>query len=117
MFTNMTSNHISKRSSFFISLMKLGSIVILLILSSSFTGLNSRKSAINLVQEKSFNSSSEIPTFYFLETMYFHKIYYGNGVDHMNINLVNINLSGLMTGDEIGVFDGVYCVGSTIIEE
>jgi len=117
MFTNMTSNHISKHSSFFISVMNLGSIVILLILSSSFTGLNPRKSAINLAQEKSFNPSSELPTFYFQLTMYFHKIYYGNGMDHMNINLVNINLSGLMTGDEIGIFDGVYCVGSTIIEE
>ena len=48
---------------------------------------------------------------------YFRKVFYGNGLDHMNINLVEINLSGLKTGDEIGIFDGNYCVGSSVIEE
>lgn len=63
------------------------------------------------------NSSTEFSTFYIQTSTYFHKIYYGNGVDHMNINLVNISLTGLMVGDELGVFDGIYCVGSSIIEE
>jgi len=48
---------------------------------------------------------------------YFPLIYTGYGVDHMNINLVNLALTGLNVGDEIGVFDGNYCVGSAVIEE
>jgi hypothetical protein len=48
---------------------------------------------------------------------YFHTVYEGNGVDHMNINIVDLEHSGLITGDEIGVFDGNYCVGATIINE
>ena len=48
---------------------------------------------------------------------YFPLVYTGYGVDHMNINLVNLALTGLTVGDEIGVFDGNYCVGSAVIEE
>ena len=48
---------------------------------------------------------------------YFTLVYTGIGVDHMNINLVNLKLTGLEVGDEIGVFDGKYCVGKAIIEE
>jgi len=48
---------------------------------------------------------------------YFPKIYSGFGIEHMNINLVNLKLTGLETGDEIGVFDGKYCVGSRVITE
>jgi len=48
---------------------------------------------------------------------YFPKIYSGVGIEHMNINLVNLKLTGLETGDEIGVFDGKYCVGSRVITE
>jgi len=48
---------------------------------------------------------------------YFPLVYTGYGVDHMNINLVNLALTGLNVGDEIGVFDGNYCVGSAVIEE
>ncbi|MDO9613336.1 MAG: hypothetical protein Q7J86_02290, partial [Bacteroidota bacterium] len=43
---------------------------------------------------------------------YFQLAYVGNGVDHMNINLVNIVSGGLQAGDEIGIFDGKLCVGS-----
>jgi hypothetical protein len=39
----------------------------------------------------------------------------GNGTDHMNIHLFNLAESGINTGDEIGVFDGDICVGSTKI--
>jgi hypothetical protein len=48
---------------------------------------------------------------------YFPKIYSGVGNAHMNINLVNLKLTGLKTGDEIGVFDGEYCVGAMVITE
>jgi hypothetical protein len=48
---------------------------------------------------------------------YFPLVYSGNGVSHMNINLVNLSTTGLKIGDEIGVFDGIYCVGAKIIEE
>ncbi|MDP3643141.1 MAG: T9SS type A sorting domain-containing protein [Bacteroidota bacterium] len=48
---------------------------------------------------------------------YFPKIYSGFGIEHMNINLVSLKLTGLNTGDEIGVFDGIYCVGSMVITE
>ncbi len=48
---------------------------------------------------------------------YFPKIYEGGGVDHMNINLVSLKLTGLAIGDEIGVFDGSNCVGSKVIDE
>ena len=33
----------------------------------------------------------------------------------MNINLVNLQASGLIAGDEIGIFDGQYCVGSATV--
>lgn len=55
-------------------------------------------------------------TFQTVTTPYFTKIYNGNGIDHMNINLVNLNQTGILVGDEIGIFDGIYCVGDGIIE-
>lgn len=48
---------------------------------------------------------------------YFHVVFEGNGVDHMNINLVNLSQTGLKAGDEIGVFDNIYCVGAAVITE
>jgi len=48
---------------------------------------------------------------------YFTLAYTGNGIDHMNINLVNLNSGGILIGDEIGVFDGDICVGAAIIME
>jgi len=48
---------------------------------------------------------------------HFIKVWSGNGVDHMNINLVTAQLNGidLVAGDEIGIFDGSLCVGSTVL--
>ena len=43
---------------------------------------------------------------------YFRPVFQGNGTDHANINLVDLTKSGLMEGDEIGIFDGNLCVGS-----
>jgi hypothetical protein len=48
---------------------------------------------------------------------YFQLAYVGNGVDHMNINLVNIVSGGLLIGDEIGIFDGEICAGAAVILE
>ncbi|MDP2890425.1 MAG: T9SS type A sorting domain-containing protein [Bacteroidota bacterium] len=48
---------------------------------------------------------------------FFRLAYNGNGVDHMNINLVNLDLAGIIIGDEIGVFDGDICAGAAVILE
>ncbi|MDP3912980.1 MAG: T9SS type A sorting domain-containing protein [Bacteroidota bacterium] len=48
---------------------------------------------------------------------FFQLAYNGNGVDHMNINLVNIVSGGLLIGDEIGIFDGEICAGAAVILE
>jgi len=50
-----------------------------------------------------------------LASEHFNPAFIGNGTDHMNINLVNLQASGLLAGDEIGVFDGNLCVGSATI--
>lgn len=46
------------------------------------------------------------------KTTYFSSLAEGNGVDQMNINLVNLNESGLSAGDELAAFDGEICVGT-----
>jgi hypothetical protein len=46
---------------------------------------------------------------------YFKPSFEGHGINHMNINIVNFAESGIMTGDEIGIFDGNICVGSSKI--
>ncbi|MGM0407484.1 MAG: T9SS type A sorting domain-containing protein, partial [Bacteroidota bacterium] len=43
---------------------------------------------------------------------YFQVDYEGNGIDHMNINVVELAGSGLKVGDEIAVFDNGICVGA-----
>ncbi len=84
------------------------------------------ESATNITTEKLQNKKTNIPSHSFsaelsafqLQTYpFFPKIFVGNGIDHMNINLVNLNQTGLLVGDEIGVFDGIYCVGSALIED
>jgi hypothetical protein len=47
-----------------------------------------------------------------LASTHFTPIYSGNGTDHMSINLVDLSVSGIVLGDELGVFDGSLCVGS-----
>ena len=59
---------------------------------------------------KSLTYTSELTT-----STHFIPAYKGNGVDHMNINLVNLTESGFAEGDEIGIFDGKICVGSARI--
>jgi hypothetical protein len=39
----------------------------------------------------------------------------GNGVDHMNINLVGLPINVLKAGDELAIFDGETCVGTVVL--
>lgn len=48
---------------------------------------------------------------------HFKPAFAGNGINHMNINLVNLSGSGIIAGDEIGIFDGNICVGSTKVTD
>lgn len=88
-------------------------VFIVFTISSSFTGKetlqNIGRTELIMNLNHSITSSIAYP--------YFPLIYTGYGVDHMNINLVNLTSSGLTLGDEIGVFDGLFCVGSAVINE
>ena len=50
---------------------------------------------------------------------HFQSVWSGYGLDHMNVYLSEVSggLSGFMPGDEIGVFDGLNCVGSAAISD
>ncbi len=50
-----------------------------------------------------------------LASTHFTKVFEGNGTDHFNIYIVDLKASGLRVGDQIGIFDGKYCVGSATI--
>jgi hypothetical protein len=50
-----------------------------------------------------------------LASSHFSKVYTGNGTDHFNVHLVDLASSGLQAGDQIGIFDGRYCVGAATI--
>jgi hypothetical protein len=50
-----------------------------------------------------------------LASSHFKTVFKGNGTDHMNIHLINLQVSGLQDGDEIGIYDGKLCVGSATI--
>jgi hypothetical protein len=50
-------------------------------------------------------------------TEYFTTQIEGNGVDHMNINMIDISESGISIGDELAAFDGDLCVGFLKITE
>ncbi len=50
-----------------------------------------------------------------ITSTHFVPAYIGNGTDHMNIYLVNVTESGIVEGDEIGIFDDNICVGSAKI--
>ena len=65
---------------------------------------------ILLINSSYSKSSTILPEF--ASADYFKPVFEGNGINHMNINLVNLAGSGIKTGDEIGIFDGNSCVGS-----
>jgi hypothetical protein len=48
-------------------------------------------------------------------TIHFQPEFEGNGVDHMNINLVGLPVNVLRAGDELAVFDNETCVGAVTI--
>jgi M6 family metalloprotease-like protein len=47
--------------------------------------------------------------------LHFKPVFEGNGVDHMNFNLVALSETALSAGDEIAVFDGTACVGAVTL--
>ena len=53
-------------------------------------------------------------------TNHFTPVWTGNGYLQMNIDILGVDLIGggsLIAGDEIGVFDGIYCVGEVMLTE
>ena len=50
-----------------------------------------------------------------VQPLHFTTEYRGNGVDHMNLNVVDLPLGILNTGDELAVYDGAVCVGAATI--
>ena len=50
-----------------------------------------------------------------IATTHFTPKFEGNGVDHMNINLVCLPINILKPGDELAVFDGETCVGAVTL--
>ena len=58
----------------------------------------------------------EVKSCYFVEERlkptYFKVSYDGYGIDHMKINIVELNKSDLKVGDELAAFDGEICVGA-----
>jgi hypothetical protein len=51
------------------------------------------------------------------EATYFQVDYQGNGINHMNINILELSGSGLKVGDEIAAFDHDICVGAVKLTE
>lgn len=49
-------------------------------------------------------------------TIHFIPEYEGNGVDHININLVGLPVNILKAGDELAIFDGETCVGAVVLK-
>ncbi|KAF0232728.1 MAG: hypothetical protein FD181_3850, partial [Prolixibacteraceae bacterium] len=51
------------------------------------------------------------------ETSHFNVNYEGNGFDHMNVNILNLDKTSLKIGDELAAFDGKICVGAIKLTE
>jgi hypothetical protein len=62
------------------------------------------------ITESYTKSSAIIPEV--VATAHFKPAYAGNGLDHMNINLVGLPINILQPGDEMALFDGATCVGA-----
>ncbi len=65
------------------------------------------------IEESYLKSTTILPEL--VATTHFKTVFEGNGVDHMNINLVELPLNYLTPGDELAVYDGDLCVGSVTI--
>jgi MFS family permease len=80
----------------------------------SFTENSSAKNLNNALTWQ-FNKTNNVSTELNFAYPYFPLVYTGYGVDHMNINLVNLTLTGLIVGDEIGA--GVTLVSEILPKE
>lgn len=69
-----------------------------------------RTAAHEFRRSKSPKSSSILPEQ--VATTHFKTGFFGNGIDHMNINLFGLPVNILKSGDELAVFDGQTCVGA-----
>lgn len=58
-------------------------------------------------------SSAVLPVI--VSTSHFAPVFNGNGMDHMNINLVGLPVNILQAGDELAIFDGATCVGAVTL--
>jgi hypothetical protein len=58
-------------------------------------------------------SSAVLPEI--VATSHFVPVFKGNGMDHMNINLVGLPVNILQAGDELAIFDGATCVGAVTL--
>ncbi len=65
------------------------------------------------IEDSYLKSTTILPEL--VATTHFKTVYEGNGLDHMNINLVELPLNQLTPGDELAVYDGELCVGSVTI--
>ena len=72
--------------------------------------VNVNSDCVLTVNESGSKSKAIVPEI--LTSGHFIPAFKGNGTEHMNINVVNLSESGIMEGDEIGIFDGEICVGS-----
>jgi hypothetical protein len=66
-----------------------------------------------LIQEVYEKSVSILPRP--IPTSHFNSSFYGNGVDHMNINITQFSRDFFQPGDELSVFDGDLCVGAVTL--
>lgn len=68
-------------------------------------------SSATLTIQDTYAKSAVIPV-YAEKTSYFSSETEGNGLDHMNINIVGLRESGIVAGDELAAFDGNVCIGT-----
>lgn len=50
------------------------------------------------------------------KTVYFMPAYQGNGINHMNINVVDLPAHVINIGDELAIFDNEICVGAVKVQ-
>ena len=60
-------------------------------------------------------SKSSAIQYQIIATTHFFPAFEGNGVDHMNFNIVKLPVNLLQPGDELAIFDGETCVGATTL--
>ena len=75
--------------------------------------INVNKDDILYIYESYPKTTTILPQF--VSTSHFKTAFVGNGVDHMNIYLVNLPVNVLQVGDELAVFDERTCVGAATL--